>query len=65
MNREEKKSFLSVPWDNMPRHPDPANDRPHTRQPRAVPRENGDPTFSTAQAFCPFQATKVNSEEGK
>jgi hypothetical protein len=65
MKGEEKKSFFSVPWDNMPRQPDPANDRSRTRQPRAVPRENGDPTFSTAQAFCPFSATKVNFEEEK
>jgi hypothetical protein len=65
MKGEEKKSFLSVPWDNMPRQPDPVNDRLRTRQPRAVARGNGDPTFSTAQAFCPFPATKVNSEEEK
>jgi hypothetical protein len=65
MKGEEKKSFTPVPWDNMPRQPVPANHHSQPRQSQTIPRENGDPTFSTAHAFYPFQATKANPEEEK
>ncbi len=65
MKGEEKKSLMPVPWDNMPRQPDPGLYRPHAQQSRTILRGHTDPTFSTAHAFYPFSAAKANSEEEK
>lgn len=65
MKREEKKSRMPVPWDNMPRQAEvPAH---HPKSSFARDRDPGtvDPMFSNVHAFFPFQANLSHSEEEK
>ncbi len=65
MKGEAKKSVTPVPWDNMPRQPEPDPRPPHASPKRSAPRGTADPTFSSGHAFQPFQATLANPEEEK
>jgi hypothetical protein len=65
MKGEEKKSFTSVPWDNMPRQIVSTDHRSEPRQSQTVRQGKGNHTFSPAHAFYPFQSITANPEEEK
>jgi hypothetical protein len=65
MKRETKESVTPVPWDNMPRQPEPNSRLPHAALRRGAFRGIADPTFSSGQVFHPFPAILAEAEEEK
>lgn len=65
MKRETQRSFAPVPWDNMPRQPEPKFHPPPGPHKRSVPRGTVDAAFSSGQVFHPFQAISAIPEEEK
>jgi len=65
MKREEKKYFMPVPWDNMPRQSQVNLHLSSVPVKRGISPRSMDSTFSNAHAFYPFQATLPHPEEEK
>jgi len=65
MKTEARQSFTPVPWDNLPRQPEPKFHPPSGPHQRGVPRGTVDTAFSSGQVFHPFQATSAIPEEEK
>jgi hypothetical protein len=65
MEWEKQKYFTPVPWDNMPRQPDPKIHPAYARRKKSASRGPADFAFSIGQVFHPLQPTSSAAEEEK